>query len=130
MNPARKKIIIMSIFYVIIMTAYSSFQTIITKVHEEEGDGFLGPFSFFISFFFTTIINLFTGRPCISEKWQMLFGSLGYCFNYSTGIFMVGAPISVKYTLTIVGNIVNGTSGAFLWTCVGRYIHNVCYQHN
>ena len=60
----------------------------------------------------------------------MFFSSLGYAFNYSTGIFMIGAPTSVKYILTIVGNAVNGIGIGFLFTCVGRYIHNVCVLHN
>ena len=130
MNPAKKKVILMSIFYVIIMTAYSSFQSIITKVHEEEGDGFLGPFAFFIAFSINTFTNFFTGKRFISEKRQMFFSAIAYTFNYSTGIFMVGAPTSIQYILTIVGNGVNGIGSAFLFTCVGRYIHNVCSLHN
>lgn len=44
-----------SIYFLILFTAYSAFQNIITKIHEEEGDPSLGPFELSI-LFATTII--------------------------------------------------------------------------
>ena len=112
------------------MTAYSSFQTIITKVHEEDGDTALGPFSFALLYSFSLIFNMLVAKSKASEKWQMVFGTIGYIVNYSTGIFIIGAPVFMKYILVGAGSIINGITSAYLFTCVGRYIHNVCVQHN
>lgn len=42
-----------SIYFLILFTAYSAFQNIITKIHEEEGDPSLGPFELSILYIAT-----------------------------------------------------------------------------
>ena len=45
----------MSIFYMILMTAYSSFQLVITKVYEQANEKALGPFSFMVNYCFDAL---------------------------------------------------------------------------
>ena len=52
----------MSIFYMILMTAYSSFQLVITKVYEQDNEKALGPFSFMVNYCFGLTFMLISGK--------------------------------------------------------------------
>jgi hypothetical protein len=60
----------------------------------------------------------------------MTFAALSYAANYSTGYFMAGTPLAVKYILAAIGAIINGIGASFLWTSVGSYIHKVCHKYD
>lgn len=130
MEPATKLIILVSIHFFILFTAFNAFQTILTKIYEEEGDRSLGPFTFALNYATFLITNFFVSKVPYSEKWQITFATLTYAFNYSTGFFMAGKPTYVKYLFAAVGAIVNGIGGSFLWTSIGSYIHKVCHFYN
>ena len=57
MSSARAKVIKLSIFVIIIMTAQNAFQTIITKVYEEEGYPSIGPMNFAIFYLVVLVIT-------------------------------------------------------------------------
>ena len=59
MDPATKLVVIVSIHFMILFTAFNAFQTIVTKIHEDEGDRSLGPFTFAVNYFVFMISNLF-----------------------------------------------------------------------
>jgi hypothetical protein len=73
------------------------------------------------------ISNFFVSKIAYSEKWQMTFATITYAMNYSTGFFMKGRPMEVKYALAAFGAIMNGIGASFLWTSAGSYIHKVCH---
>ena len=81
MSGAKPRILILSAFYFLIMVAYSSFNSIVTKIREEDGDKALTPFQFLIVGSVSCIPNLFVSKVNISEKWQMVFSILGYSAN-------------------------------------------------
>lgn len=76
------------------------------------------------------LTNFLVSKTPYSEKWQITFASFSYALNYSTGFFMFGRPIYVKYILAALGAIANGIGASFLWTSVGSYIHKVCHLYN
>jgi len=75
------------------------------------------------------ISNLFVSKTPYSEKWQIIFSTLTYSLNYSTGFFMSNKPTEVKYILAAFGAAINGVGASFLWTSVGSYIHKVCHRY-
>ena len=93
MTGAKPRILILSAFYFLIMVAYSSFNSIVAKIREEDGDKALTPFQFLIMPTVSCITNLFVSKVKTSEKWQMMFSILGYTANYSTGFLLIGATI-------------------------------------
>lgn len=130
MEPATKLVIMVSIHFMILFTAFTAFQTIVTRIHEEEGDRSLGPFIFAVNYFAFVISNLFVSRVRFSEKWQITLATLTYAFNYMTGFLISGTPVYVKYMVAALGATVNGFGASFLWTGLGSYIHQVCHLHN
>lgn len=130
MHPATKQVVSVSIHFMILFTAFNAFQTIVTKIHEDQGDRGLGPYTFAITYFVFLISNLFVSRVKYSEKWQIVFASLTYVFNYLTGFFMEGQTPFVKYAFATAGSVANGIGASFLWTSIGSYIHKVCHIHN
>lgn len=62
MEPATKLITLVSIHFMILFTAFSAFQTILTRIHEEEGDRSLGPFTFAVNYISFMISNLFVSK--------------------------------------------------------------------
>lgn len=130
MEPATKLVVLVAIHFTILFTAFTAFQTIITKLHEDEGDRSLGPFRFAINYSTFMIGNLFVSRVKYSEKWQITFATLAYAFHYLTGFFISGTSIYVKYITSILGAGVNGVGASFLWVAVGSYIHKVCHKYN
>ena len=129
MTGAKPRILILSAFYCLIMVAYSSFNSILTKIREEDGDKALSPFQFLILYTVNFITNLFVSKVNISEKWQMVFATLGYSANYSTGFLLLGASTETKYILAAIGGLLNGIGSGFLFSFVGRYIHNTCAKY-
>ena len=108
------------------LTAYSSFGTIIVELYEEEGVPVLAPFIFFVNSTAFVIGNLFAPQCKTSEKWQITLATLTYAFNYCTGYFVINAPLHVKFVLSGIGAFVNGIGAAYLYISLGKYIHNVC----
>ena len=89
MDPAIKLVTKVTIFFSILFTAYSGFQNIVTKIHEEEGNHFLGPFALAVNYAFFIVGNFFVSRfKQTSEKWQMTFASLGYFSFYISGFII------------------------------------------
>lgn len=62
MDQATKLVIAVSVHFTILFTAFTAFQTIVTKIHEDEGDRSLGPFTFAVNYFVFMISNLFVSR--------------------------------------------------------------------
>ena len=60
----------------------------------------------------------------------MTFSSIGYIINYSTGIIIIDATTEQRFFIVGIGSTINGICSAYLFVCVGRYIHKVCSQHN
>lgn len=116
-----------SIHFMILFTAFNAFQTIVTKIHEEEGDHTLGPFRFALNYFTFMIANLFVSKVKYSQKWQITLSTLTYVFQYLTGFFISGTSIEVKFIMAGLGAVVNGIGASFLWTSIGSYIHKVCH---
>jgi hypothetical protein len=92
MDPVTKLVVLVSIHFMILFTAFNAFQTILTKIHEEEGDRSLGPFTFAVNYVAFMVSNLFVSKTPYSEKWQIAFSTLTYALNYSTGFFMANKP--------------------------------------
>lgn len=130
MDPATKEVVLVSIHFMILFTAFNAFQTIVTRINEEEGDYSLGPFRFAVNYFVFMIANLFAPAVKYSEKWQITLSTLTYVFHYLTGFFVEGTSIYVKFTMAALGATVNGIGASFLWTSVGSYIHKICHAHN
>lgn len=126
MEPATKLVVIVGLHFMILFTAFAAFQNIVTKIHEDEGDSSLGPFTFAINYLAFMVANLFVSKTKHSEKWLITFATFPYAINYSTGFFMQGTPNYVKYILAGLGSTINGIASSFLWTNVGAYIHKVC----
>lgn len=59
MDPATKLVVLVSIHFMILFTAFNAFQTIVTRINEDEGDYSLGPFRFAVNYFSFMIANLF-----------------------------------------------------------------------
>ena len=109
MEEPTKVVVLLSSYCLILLSAYSAFQNIVTKIHSDEGDISLGPFALAINFVSSLIMNSFVSRfRGISEKWLVTLPSLAYCFFYLTGFFIEGKPEWVKYLLTGVGAIIGG----------------------
>ena len=126
-----KTVILVSIFFLILFSAFSAFHNIVTQIHEEEGDRALGPFALAVNYTSYIILNLFApGCKRISEKWQISLSALGYCFFYSSGFLIDGTATWVKYTITALSALINGVAGSFLWVSVGSYIHKVAHLYN
>ena len=100
MTGAKPRILILSAFYCLIMVAYSSFNSILTKIPQEDGDKAHNPSSSSSSTPPTTPL-----ASCCSEH----------------------PPI--KYILAAIGGLLNGIGSGFLFSCVGRYIHNTCAKY-
>lgn len=66
MTGAKPRILILSAFYFLIMVAYSSFNTIVAKIREEDGDKTLTPYQFFIMTTVNCITNLFASKVKIT----------------------------------------------------------------
>ena len=130
MLELTKVIVRLSIYFLILFTAHNAFGTIVTRVHEEEGDEKLGPFLFSLNYTTFMIMNLFAPLLTYSLKWQIALSSIAYTFNFATNIFMIGQSEAVKYSLSAIGAVVNGISASFLWVSLGRYIHNACHHFN
>lgn len=130
MNPAAKEIVLVSVHFMILFTAFNAFQTIVTKINEDEGDYSLGPFRFAVNYFAFMLANLFAPKVRYSEKWQITLSTLTYVFHYLTGFFVSGTSTPVKLALAALGATVNGIGASFLWTSVGTYIHKVCHAHD
>lgn len=62
MSSATKLVVIVSVHFMILFTAFNAFQTIVTKIHEDEGDRSLGPFTFAVNYFVFMISNLFVSK--------------------------------------------------------------------
>lgn len=92
MDPATKLVTMVSIHFMILFTAFNAFQTIVTRIHEEEGDRSLGPFRFAVNYSAFTISNLFVSRVNYSEKKQIILSTLTYAFHYMTGFLISGTP--------------------------------------
>ena len=68
MKTPTKLILHVSAFFLILFTAFSAFQNIVTKIHEEEGDKSLGPFQLAISYSVFLICNIFVAK--FSQKYS------------------------------------------------------------
>lgn len=90
MEPTTRLVLKVSLYFMILFTAFNAFQSIVTKIHEDEGDRSLGPFTFALTYFVFMVSNFFVSESKYSEKWQMTLASLTYVFNYLTGFFMSG----------------------------------------
>lgn len=92
MESTTKIVAIVGIHFMILFTAFTAFQNIVTKIHEDEGDKSLGPFTFAVNYFVFMLSNLISSKTRMSEKWLITFATLPYAVNYSTGFFMQGTP--------------------------------------
>lgn len=122
-------IVIVSIHFMILFTASSAFSTIVSKIHEDEGDNILGPFRFAVNYFAFMIANLFVSKVKYSEKKQIVLSTLTYVFYFVTAFFISGTPQYVKFIVVALGSIANGIGATFLWTSVGAYIHKICHKY-
>ena len=66
MDTATKKVLSVSMHFLILFTAFNAFQTIATKLHEDEGDMSLGPYIFAITYTTFFFSNLFISRVVYS----------------------------------------------------------------
>ena len=60
------KMLLLSTFYLLIMIGYSSFDAIVTKIREEDGDKVLSPFCQLIQNITLLITNLLTSKVALS----------------------------------------------------------------
>lgn len=88
MEAATKEVMLLGIYFMILFTAFNSFQTIVTKINEDEGDYTLGPFRFALNYTVFMIANLFAPQVKYSEKWLITGAALTYVLQYSTGLLM------------------------------------------
>lgn len=132
MKAPTKLTLHVSVFFLILFTAFSAFQNIVTRIHEEQGDSSLGPFQLAINYTTFMICNIFVAKFShkYSEKWLMAIPALGYAFHYVLGFFLSDASTFLKYLITGVGAGINGIGSSFLWTSVGTYIHKVCHIYD
>ena len=91
MSSARSKVIRLSLFVIIFMTGQTAFQTIITKVYEEQDYPSLGPMSLAIFYLVVLLITSVIAKVPISEKWQMTLSMGGYLTNYILSILVIDA---------------------------------------
>ena len=129
MSQPKTKIILLSVFYLLFAMGFGAFNTIVTKIWESAGDSTLSPMYFTIQSITLLITNTFTSKLSISEKWQMVFFTVGFAVNCSTGFLMIGASPVLRYFLAVVGALINGVCMAFMFTCQGSYIHKVCVKY-
>ena len=82
MKAILKEVLKISIFFLIITIAFSAFQNVIIRLHEEDNERFLGPFRLLLSYFTYMIANFFIPYLNISLKKQMCLGALCHTLNY------------------------------------------------
>ena len=125
-QPARL-VVIAGVYFLIIFTASTAYNSILTKIFEEEQETKLAPFIFIFNFGTFMVANLFAPLLKFPEKWLMAVASLCYGLNYLMGFFMFGDNEGLKYVLAAIGAAVAGLSASFLWVSIGRYIHKACH---
>lgn len=86
---ALKETIILGIFFLILVTTYSSFSFIVTYMYEHKEGGFkeMGPVLLAANYFTFLIVNSFAPSIQMSLKSQMRVAAFCYTFNYVTEIF-------------------------------------------
>ena len=68
MEKPSKMVILVSIFFLLLFSAYYAFQNIVTKIHSEEGDNTLGPFALAMNYFAFMVTNLFASKFFAGKK--------------------------------------------------------------
>ena len=68
MAGAKPRVLILSAFDFLIMVTYSSFNSILTKIREEDGDKAISSFQFLILYILNFITILFVSKVNVSEK--------------------------------------------------------------
>lgn len=66
MDPVTKHVVLVGIHFMILFTAFNAFQTTITKIHEEDGDTSLGPFTLAVNYFAFVVANFFVSKVAYS----------------------------------------------------------------
>ena len=103
MHPATKHSTIMGICFLILFTAYFSFSTIVTQIHEQDGNSALGPTLLATNYFFFMLTSLFAPAVTLSYKLQVTMAALGYALNFSTGLSLQYVETGWKYAISMTG---------------------------
>ena len=130
MTQPTRLVVIVGVYFLIIFTASTAYDSILTKILEEEQETKLTPFIFICNYTAFMVASQFVPLVKVSEKWLIVATSLFRGLKYSTGFFIFGDNEIAKYLLTGFGATLAGIAGAFLWVSVGRYIHKACHIHN
>jgi hypothetical protein len=116
----------LGIFFFLIFTAYTSFQTIITYIYENMGLGAAGPLNFIMNYLAFMVSNLFAPKCKASFKVQMIIGSVGHGFNVATGLYVPYIENKIAaYGVISLGGIVAGSVAGFMWISQGGYLREV-----
>ena len=124
-----KVVSIVGLYFLILLTSSSAFQTIVTRIYESEGDYRIGPYIFMLQYAAFMIMNLFVPLLRYSYKWMMTLSALCYAFNNATGFFVIDSGQVARYIIAGFGAIINGMGGVFLWISASRYLHNACHHY-
>ena len=130
MSQPTRLVVIVGIYFLIVFTASTAYDSVLTKILEEEHETKLTPFIFICNFAAFMVASEFAPLVKVSEKWLIVATSLFRGLNYSTGFFIFGDNETEKYLLTGFGTTLAGIAAAFLWVSIGRYIHKACHLHN
>ena len=79
-----KRVVIVGVYFLIILTAGTASDYILSKVLEEEGEDKLASLYFIEAYAFYMIANLIAPLTKFSEKWMMISASLSHVIGYLT----------------------------------------------
>ena len=127
MLEITKRVVVAGVYFLILLTSGTAYNTILSKVLEEEGEKKLAPLNFIIAFSFYMISNLVAPLTGFPEKWMMVGTSLFVGAHYLMSYFIFVGDETLKYILICVGGALGGWSTSFLWLGLGRYIHKACH---
>lgn len=123
----RQEVIRVGIFFLLLFTADTSYDTILTYMFEQKHMPQVGPTSIAVLYLAFAISLVIAPAVTLPLKMQFLLASLAFIFNYALGFYAsTCTQPSIVHLLVSLGTGVAGLANGLLWVSQGRYIHLLC----